>query len=131
MSVTHIHHLGLAVKNLDDTTAFFERLGFDTLLEKPDYPARFIGNGSTVLTLWQVEAGAAAFDRRQHIGLHHFALEVESEDALNTLFRKVQDVPGVDIDFAPEPAGPGGALHAMLFEPGGIRIELFWPGSAA
>ncbi len=130
MSTKNIHHLGLAVANLNTTAQFFtEVLGFEVVKEVPDYPAKFVSNGHAFLTLWQTETGATAFNRRTNIGLHHFALQVSSKEALTTLFQKATEFPGVVVDFAPEPLGTEGAFHGMLFEPGGIRLELIWAGS--
>ena len=129
MGTQMIHHLGLAVKDLTATTAFFtDVLNFTIVADKPDYPAKFISNGHSFLTLWQTESNALPFNRRTAVGLHHFALTVESEVDLERVFASAQDYPGVTIDFAPEPLGESGAVHAMLFEPGGIRLELIWPG---
>lgn len=130
MSTLNIHHLGLAVKDLESTVAFFtEVLGFKVVREKPDYPAKFVSNGHAFITLWQTEPGASEFNRRTAIGLHHFALRVESEADLDEMYEKALAFPGVESDFKPEPLGDTGAKHAMLFEPGGIRIELIWAGS--
>ncbi len=127
MSTLNIHHLGLAVKDLDTSTAFFTNvLGFEVIAEKPDYPARFVSNGDTMLTLWQTEPGATEFNRRTQIGLHHFALRVESEPELDRLYQQASAHPGVKVEFTPEPLGDSGNKHAMLYEPGGIRVELIW-----
>ncbi len=47
----------------------------------------FVSDGTVMLTLWQAEDPATAipFDRRRGIGLHHLALQVESEAALSEL----------------------------------------------
>jgi catechol 2,3-dioxygenase-like lactoylglutathione lyase family enzyme len=128
MSTLNIHHLGLAVKHLDATAHFFVQvLGFRIVREVPDYPARFISNGKSFLTLWQTDPDAADFNRRKAVGLHHFALAVDSEQALNEIFDKARLFQGVRVDFSPEALGTGGARHCMLFEPGGIRLELIWP----
>lgn len=129
MATKNIHHLGLAVRDLNVTTGFFtEVLNFTVVKEVPHYPAKFVSNGHAFITLWQTDAGATPFNRRTSVGLHHFALAVETETDLSTLFEKACAFPGVEVDFPPEPLGVSGARHAMLFEPGGIRIELFWPG---
>ena len=79
------HHIGLAVPDLHAARAFFcDALGYRTVGEVPDYPAVFVSDGTTLITLWQVEdpATARAFDRRKNIGLHHLALAVADEAAL-------------------------------------------------
>ena len=129
MSTLDIHHLGLAVRHLDATTRFFvEVLGFSVVREVPEYPARFVSNGKSFLTLWQTEADAADFNRRKAVGLHHFALAVESTQALTELFEKARQFPGVRVEFSPEALGTSGARHCMLFEPSGVRLELIWAG---
>ena len=129
MSTLNIHHLGLAVKDLEATTQFFVQvLGFSIVREVPDYPARFISNGKSFFTLWQTDTEAADFNRRKAVGLHHFALAVDSAQALAELFDRARLFPRVRIDFSPEVSGSSGASHCMLFEPSGIRLELIWTG---
>lgn len=129
MNALHIHHVGLAVKHLDATTRFFVQvLDFNIVREVPAYPARFISNGKSFLTLWQTEPETADFNRRKAVGLHHFALGVDSAQVLSELFEKAQGFPGVRVDFPPEPLGTSGAMHCMLFEPSGVRLELIWAG---
>lgn len=120
------HHIGLTVPDLAKTRAFFlDTLGFSQVGEMPDYPAVFLTDGSTMITLWQAENPnkAVAFDRKNVIGLHHFALKVGSADALEALHEKLKTVDGVQIEFAPEPLGGGPASHMMCAIPGGIRTE--------
>ncbi len=120
------HHIGLTVPDLNKTRAFFvDTLGFAQVGEKPDYPAVFVSDGSTMITLWQAKdpATAVAFDRKNVIGLHHFALKVENAEALETLRRKLSATEGVAIEFAPESLGGGATQHMMCEIPGGIRME--------
>ena len=123
----NIHHLGLAVKDLNATSQFFtEILQWEVVQEVPDYPAKFVSNGQAFITLWQTEKAATPFNRRENIGLHHFALRVDSEQSLNTLFTKIQSHPDVIIEFPPTLLRDGPAKHCMFYEPGGIRMELIW-----
>lgn len=127
METLGIHHLGLAVSNLPATAGFFtDCLGWKVAREVPEYPAIFVTNGSAFLTLWQTEGGATPFDRRRNVGLHHFALKVDSDAALDALFEKAAAHPGVTVDFAPELLRGGPARHCMIFEPSGIRMEFIW-----
>ncbi|MBD3734330.1 MAG: VOC family protein [Sphingopyxis sp.] len=125
------HHIGLAVRDVAEARDFFvEALGFDVAAERPDYPAIFVTDGTTLLTLWQVAdpAGATAFDRRANIGLHHLALRVADLDALRTVFARVQNHPGTVIEFDPEPIREGATTHHFICAmPGGIRIEFATP----
>ena len=121
-----VDHVGLAVRDLAASQRFFVNcLGWDLLGGKEDYPAAFVGDGITRITLWQVEdpQTANSFDRRRNIGLHHLALKVASRAQLDELFDAVEEWPGVDVEFASEPSGGGPKIHAMIYEPGGNRIE--------
>ena len=125
------HHIGLTVPNLSESRAFFvDTLGFDQVGEVPDYPAVFMTDGTTMITLWQATdpANAVPFDRKNNVGLHHFALKVENSNVLNDLYHKLDTTNGVDIEFAPEPLGGGPTKHMMCFIPGGIRMEFIAPG---
>ncbi len=125
------HHIGLTVPDLAKTRAFFiDTLGFAQLGEVPDYPAVFLTDGTTMITLWQAAdpATAAPFDRKNVIGLHHFALKVENVDVLEALHLKLGTTDGVEIEFAPEPLGGGPTKHMMCFIPGGIRTEFIAAG---
>ena len=126
------HHIGLTVPNLAETRAFFlNTLGFSQAGEVPDYPAVFLTDGSVMITIWQAENPdtAVAFDRKNVIGLHHFALKVGNADSLDVLHDKLKITDGVEIEFAPEPLGGGPTRHMMCSIPGGIRTEFIAPAS--
>lgn len=125
------HHIGLTVPDLAGARAFFvDTLGFDQVGEKPDYPAVFVSDGVTMITLWKAAdpAKAVPFDRRNNVGLHHFALKVENAGVLDDLYHRLDTTDGVDIEFAPEPLGGGPTHHMMCFIPGGIRMEFIASG---
>lgn len=125
------HHIGLTVPNLEQTQAFFvDTLGYEKLGEVPEYPAVFLSDGTTMLTLWQASDpdNAIAFDRRNVIGLHHFAMKVANDEALSTVHEKLREHPDVQIEFAPETLGGGPARHLMCYIPGGIRVEFISTG---
>ena len=122
-----IDHVGLTVRNLEASRQFFtECLGWTVFGENKGYPAAYVTDGTSKITLWQVADvnQYAEFDRKQAVGLHHLALKVGSLDDLHALFARVKDWPGVVVEFAPEPSGAGPKIHAMLAEPGGTRMEL-------
>ena len=136
MSATAItqgaHHIGLTVPDLAKTRAFFlDMLGFEQVGEVPDYPAVFLTDGTIMITLWQAEnpESAVPFDRKNVIGLHHLAFNVDGADALDALHNKLSASDGVDIEFAPEPLGDGPTKHMMGFIPGGIRVEFIAPAA--
>ncbi|WP_083266135.1 VOC family protein [Burkholderia lata] len=121
-----VDHIGLTVRDLAATRDFFiECLGWRQVGERPEYPAVFVSDGTVTLTLWEVKnrSSFVEFDRKSNIGLHHLALRLGSEEGLNELFSKVSQWPGVRVEFSPEALGPGPKRHAMVYEPGGIRLE--------
>ena len=126
------HHVGLTVPNLDTTRKFFmETLGYDQVGEIPDYPAAFLSDGNIMITLWQAAdpVNAAPFDRKNVIGLHHLALIVENDAALDHLYQRLQNTNGVSIEFAPEPLLGGPTRQMMCAIPGGIRVEFIAPAA--
>ena len=126
------HHIGLTVPDLAETRQFFmETLGFEQVGDVPEYPAVFLKDTNTMITLWQAEnpARAIPFDRKNVIGLHHLAMLVDNHAALEELHESLQQAAGVDIEFAPESLGDGGVRHMMTNIPGGIRVEFLSPSA--
>ena len=120
------HHIGLTVPDLTQTRSFFlDILGFDQVGEIPDYPAVFLTDGATMITLWQAgnPETAVKFDRKNVIGLHHLALKVEDTGALDHLYNKLKSIGEIDIEFPPESLGCGPTKHMICAIPGGIRVE--------
>ena len=119
-----VHHVGLSVDDVRRASRFFvDVLGFRVVGEKPAYPAIFVTDDVTMLTLWQTDHGAKPFDRRKQVGLHHLAFRIASPEALTALHRRLVDTPEVTIEFAPEPVGTGDDVHMLCGVPGGIRVE--------
>jgi catechol 2,3-dioxygenase-like lactoylglutathione lyase family enzyme len=124
-----IDHVGLAVKSLQQSLAFFvDCLGWTLRGERPDYPAAFVTDGQCLITLWQLKHAEphVEFDRFKNIGLHHIAFRVSDEVQLARVFAAVTAWPGVIVEFAPQLSGSGPRRHFMISEPGGIRIEFSW-----
>ncbi len=124
------HHVGLTVPDLTAAQSFYvDTLGFSVLGEVPDYPAVFLSDGSTMITLWQAAdpASAVNFDRKNVIGLHHLAFSVDGDAALDQLHTRLQTTANVEIEFAPEHLGGGPTRHFVIAMPGGIRIEFIAP----
>ena len=121
------HHIGLTVPDLPEASGFFiNALGFEKVGEVPEYPAEFVSDGSTMITLWQAEDpdSAAPFDRRRNLGLHHLALRVDSDDTLNELAGELRERRDCTVEFDPEGLGKSGLRHMMIRIPGNIRVEL-------
>lgn len=126
---TGIHHLGLTVSKLEESAKFFTSLlGWKEVRRNDEYPAIFISDGTTLLTLWATkEQPLVGFDRNRNVGLHHVALRVGSESDLNALHERLASN-GVEIEFAPELLRQGPAKHMMCYDPSGLRVEFIWPG---
>ena len=123
------HHVGLTVPDLPAARAFFlDGLGYEVVGEKPDYPAVFVSDGATMVTLWQAEADPVAFDRRQNLGLHHLAIRV-APGRLDDLHARLRSRDDVAIEFAPESLGDGPTRHMMTRGPGGLRLEFIAPAA--
>lgn len=121
-----IDHVGLTVSDLEASRRFFcGCLGWRTVGENPSYPAVFVSDGRTRVTLWRAAdpADCVPFDRRRNVGLHHLALKVADRQTLEALHARVAAWPGVVVEFAPEPSGSGPKIHSMVREPGGTRVE--------
>lgn len=126
-----INHLGLSVKSLDQTVSFFvECLGWVESGRDDSYPRSAVSDGQIRLTLWEVNHTQQVIDFqfRQNVGLHHFALELNTEEELNSIAERIKNYPGVEIEFMPELLGSGPRKHMIFYEPGGIRIEFIWLG---
>ena len=125
------HHIGLTVPNLNETRSFFiETLGYDQVGEVPEYPAAFLSDGATMITLWQAEdpANGVPFERKNIIGLHHLALSVATE-SLDALHATLEASTECAVEFAPEPLGDMPVRHMMCNIPGGIRVEFIAPNA--
>ena len=121
-----VDHVGLTVSKLEDSKRFFvETLGFEELGKDPSYPAYFLNNGAITVTLWQTKSGdkATPFNRKNNVGLHHLAFQVETYEKLEHLHQMLLQAPGVKVEFAPENLGRGPTKHMMIREPSGNRLE--------
>ena len=122
-----IHHLGLTVSNLEAARDFFvEALRFRLLGQNADYPAVFVTDDVTTVTLWAADQSPAPFDRRRNIGLHHAAFKLRSIDDLKKLHVDLYDWPGLEIEGdISAPSEGSTSQHFFIRMPGGPRIE-FW-----
>jgi catechol 2,3-dioxygenase-like lactoylglutathione lyase family enzyme len=127
-----VHHVGLTVSDLAAARRFFvEELGYQQRGEVPAYPAAFLSDGKTLITLWQVKdpLRTVAFDRAQNVGLHHLALAVDGHAALDALHERLARLDDVTIEFAPQPLGGGPTRHMMTRIAGGLRVEFIAVGA--
>jgi catechol 2,3-dioxygenase-like lactoylglutathione lyase family enzyme len=123
-----VHHVGLTVPDLDQTLTFFvDVLNYNLLGKREEYPAAFISDGVTMITLWQAGELAVEFDRTRNIGLHHLAISIKDTNSLAELHQQLQNTTNVTIEFTPQLQGAGNNTHMMCNIPGGIRVEFIAP----
>lgn len=122
-----VHHVGLSVPDLGAVERFFvDALGWTVVGGVLSYPAVFVSDGTTMVTLWRVAdpEGAVPFDRRANVGLHHLALKVADHAALTVVYDRVRCHAGVVIEYPPGPMREGSPMsHFICAMPGGVRLE--------
>jgi catechol 2,3-dioxygenase-like lactoylglutathione lyase family enzyme len=124
------HHIGLTVSKLEESANFFiECLNWQEVRRDEKYPSIFVSDGNIMVTLWQSQIMNTQFDKN-HIGLHHVAFTVDSEDTLVECYECIKQR-RLTIEFKPELLRDGPARHMIFYEPSGNRIELIWPGSSS
>lgn len=124
-----VHHIGLAVSNLEESAAFFTGLlGWEEVKRRDDYPAIFVKDGALMVTLWKTQTDEPVkFNRKVNVGLHHLALRVKSKEALFELL-DVLKANQIEIEFEPTLRDEGPSMHMMCYEPSGVRIEFYYAG---
>ena len=125
-----LNHVGLTVRDLDASVAFFtEALHWETAGGDPEYPSVFVTDGEIFVTLWRATdpKAATSFNRKTNIGLHHLALTVPDLETLDEIYATLKSFRSVEIEFAPEFMGDGPTTHMMVNEPSGSRIEFTVP----
>jgi Lactoylglutathione lyase and related lyases len=128
MSVTTgVHHIGLAVSNIEESAEFFTKLlGWEEVKRRDDYPAIFVKDDSLMITLWKTQTEEPVkFDRKTNVGLHHLALQVNSKEAMYQLLDLLKQN-HIEIEFEPTLRGEGPSMHMMCYEPSGIRVEFYY-----
>jgi lactoylglutathione lyase len=98
LTTNGINHLGLTVRDLDQTTSFFtDLLGWKLVTRDDSYPRTAVTDGTCRFTLWQADLSqpVTGFDRKTNVGLHHVAIEVASREDLFELAEKIRAWPGV------------------------------------
>ena len=119
-----VSHVGVTVKNLEKSVAFFEAVGFKKVGGIEAYPSVFVSDGATLITLWKAkDESPAEFDRTKNIGLHHLAIKVPTVEALNKVYDIVSKIEDVKIEFPPQPLPSTGITRMMCFEPSDVRYE--------
>ncbi|MBS1878277.1 MAG: VOC family protein [Actinobacteria bacterium] len=136
--VKQIGHVGLAVRDLDRSVAFYcDTLGL-SLTERFEYPEDEVGHGVTVragaflrcnsthhcLSIFVLKDSALDPGGTPVYGLHHIAFEVSTPEQLLALYRDFK-ARGIEIVNARE-GGPGNQPRFYAQDPDGNLLEFYW-----
>ncbi|MEO8060112.1 MAG: VOC family protein [Burkholderiales bacterium] len=133
--LNHFHHVGLTVRDLDASIAWYDQhLGFKHLTDFsfPGAKVAFIGRGDLRLEFFQIENSKPMEEKRKEPesnlsfgGIHHFAIFVE--DLGGTL--EELKAKGVEQAY-PVSVVPDGSedSYAFIRDNEGHLIELYQPG---
>jgi catechol 2,3-dioxygenase len=135
-------HIGITVRDLDRSIAFYTGLLGMRLTERFEYPADEVGHGVTVaagafvrcdathhvLSIFQLKNGILPDDAPDGgapgIGLHHIAFELGSPAELIEKYHEVRAA-GVEVVNARK-GGPGNQPRFYARDPDGHLIEFYW-----
>ena len=132
--LSSLHHVGIVVRNLEESAAWYQRhLGFERLYAYrfPGVQAMFIAHGDIRLELFQTEGASPMAEERESPptnlkigGINHLAITVNDVDG------SVEDLRADGIDIVSEPRGVpdgNGDRFAFIRDNEGMLIELFRP----
>jgi methylmalonyl-CoA/ethylmalonyl-CoA epimerase len=130
--IKRVHHIAIAVSNLDESIALFEKLlgvkaQVTTVASQQVTEARFqVGDGAEINLVAPAGPGStvAAFLEKRGEGLHHVALEVDDVDAALQAMAD-QGVRLIDKEGREGAAGQIGFLHPKSVN--GVLVELVQP----
>jgi methylmalonyl-CoA/ethylmalonyl-CoA epimerase len=130
--IKRVHHIAIAVSNLDESIALFEKLlgvkaQVTTVASQQVTEARFqVGDGAEINLVAPAGPGStvAAFLEKRGEGLHHVALEVDDVDAALQAMAD-QGVRLIDNEGRGGAAGQIGFLHPKSVN--GVLVELVQP----
>lgn len=140
--ITKLGHVGITVRDIDRTIAFYGKYLGMQLTEKFEYEENRLGHGVAVqagafircgtthheMSLFKMRADILPADAppapRFGFGLHHIAFELASPDDLKDLFVRMRD-DGVEIVNCRR-GGPGNQPRFYARDPDGNLLEFYW-----
>lgn len=117
--------MGLTVTSLAEAKALFcDILGMTLLREDTTYHACFVTDGKIMISIWKAKClTPVAFNRHENLGLHHFALTVESDEELHRLYADLKAA-SFPVEFSPEHLRGGPARHFIFQGLAGFESNL-------
>ena len=135
MPARGIQHVDLCVADVERSLAFYVELlaplGLDEDIRVPSYR----GTEEVVyLRFGEQDLGLRPADGGEHryygVGIEHLAFEVESREEVDLAFERARDT-GASVHFPPEEDRDIEGYYAFfVFDPDGIRVEVFCAGPA-
>ena len=133
MPVQGLHHLDLAVADVERSVAFYLALlgplGLREIIRYPTYRGTedvvYLGVTTPFLGFRQADGGA---HRYYDVGVEHFALSVETLEELNGVHDRCLEI-AANVHFPPEEDRDEPGYWALfVFDPDGFRVEVvYWP----
>jgi catechol 2,3-dioxygenase-like lactoylglutathione lyase family enzyme len=133
MPISGIHHVDLAVGDLERSLVFYKAvfgpLGATEAFRYPTYRGSeevvYLRLGRQYLGLRQADGGE---HRYYEVGMEHLAVFVESRDEVDRTYERCLEL-GAEIHFPPqEDRDEPGYWAVFFFDPDGFRIEVgTWP----
>jgi catechol 2,3-dioxygenase-like lactoylglutathione lyase family enzyme len=132
MPIRRLHHIDLAVSDVERSIAFYlgllGPLGLERWETFPTYRGTeevvYLQFGEQYLGLRPADGGA---HRYYGVGLEHFAFYVDNRDEVDAAYQRALDM-GAKIDFPPEEDRDiPGYYELFVFDPDGMRVEVACP----
>ena len=132
MPIRTLHHLDLAVSDVERSVAFYMELlgplglhGYETF---PTYRGTeevvYLQFGEQYLGLRPADGGE---HRYYGVGIEHFAFYVDNREEVDAAYKRAVDM-GAKIDFPPEEDKDiPGYYEMFVFDPDGMRVEVACP----
>lgn len=133
--LNYLHHVGITVRDLDATIAWYEQhLGFKRLTNFgfPGARVAFIGRGDLRLEFFQIETATPMEEGRKKGesmlgfgGINHFAIFVEDLDGTLEELKAKGVEQAHTLDTVPDGSGD---RYTFIRDNEGMLIELYQPG---